>query len=84
MNLYCVMPITRISDQVEENAPRPGVMDHVIVLQEFVHPRTGRTYYQLVGYPARLVYSAECFAIVPDDTADEVDAREKEAIIYQR
>jgi hypothetical protein len=83
MNLRCILPFRSANGlPLPEGYPFPSVGDNCTSIGQWM--QNNKLYYQLEGYPEICGYNAECFAILPDDTADEVDAQQQEAIIYQR
>lgn len=81
--VICVMAITRIRKGLE-TIPRPEVGDIDTVRETFVKPSTGSTYYSLERFDPEFVYHAECFAILPDQSAEDMREQNHESIIYQR
>lgn len=76
MRVLCVKPF---DVNEAKGKPMPEVGDEDVVTEEA--EIWGALYYGLVRFPSDLVYSAEHFATLPDQTADEME--EEEQFIYE-
>jgi len=79
MKVVCILPITRVDPRLIHHG-KPDVLEEDIVTGEFVKPSTGSKYYSLERFGDEVVFHAGCFAILPDESAEDMQAKEKEGI----
>lgn len=64
---------------IPEGYVMPDIGDECTVINDFME--NGKRYYSLAGYPKEFGYNAVCFAILPDQSADEMQEQEREGIV---
>jgi hypothetical protein len=76
MKVICVMPFDA---EESKGKPHPEVGDEAVVTGEV--EAFDSLYYTLATLPQTIIYDADHFATLPDDTADEMAVVEQEAIV---
>lgn len=65
----------------KEHEPRPSVGDIDVVINEELDAEIGMVFYELERFGSRCWYRADMFAILPDQSADEMKEETHEAIV---
>lgn len=81
MEVMCVKPIDS-SNWLTDDYPRPEVGDKDNVIEEVT--LGPHLYYCFARFGRRHGYRSTHFAILPDQSADQMNDEQREAIIYQR
>lgn len=69
------------------NIDHPEVLDDVVVTEAVPHSECDALMYGLDGYKVEdgyIRFNSKNFATLPEQSADEIEGQEKEAIIYAR
>lgn len=79
--VMCISPIDRPTESAKDR-PRPQVGDEDIATGEV--SMYGAVYYTLLRFGKGDGYNTECFATLPEQSAEEMQEENHEAIIYAR